>query len=116
MTIWIDAQMSPAIAVWIMANFSVKALGVRDVGLRDAEDREIFLEARQQSAIVLTKDSDFILLQTELCAPPQIIWDNVRKHFKRGIEKNFERNFIGSDKTFRIGREFSGNKSEFLIC
>lgn len=49
--IWIDAQMSPAIAVWIAANFPVKALAVRDVGLRDAEDREIFLEARKQSAL-----------------------------------------------------------------
>ena len=72
--IWIDAQMSPAIAAWITANFPVKALAVRDVGLRDAEDREIFLEARKQSAIVLTKDSDFILLQNELGTPPKIIW------------------------------------------
>ncbi len=70
----IDAQMSPAIAAWIMANFSVTCLPVRDVGLRDAEDREIFLEARKQSAIVMTKDSDFILLQNDLGAPPKIIW------------------------------------------
>jgi predicted nuclease of predicted toxin-antitoxin system len=72
--IWIDAQMSPAIAVWITANFPIKAFAVRDVGLRDAEDREIFLEARKQSAIVMTKDSDFVNLQIELGAPPKIIW------------------------------------------
>jgi predicted nuclease of predicted toxin-antitoxin system len=72
--IWIDAQMSPAIAVWITANFPIKAFAVRDVGLRDAEDREIFLEARKQSVIVMTKDSDFVNLQTELGAPPKIIW------------------------------------------
>jgi len=42
--------------------------------LRDAEDREIFLEARKQSAIVMSKDSDFISLQNELGAPPKIIW------------------------------------------
>ena len=72
--IWIDAQMSPAIAAWISANFPVACLAVRDVGLRDAEDREIFLEARRQSAIVMTKDSDFVTLQTELGAPPKIIW------------------------------------------
>ena len=72
--IWIDAQMSPVIAVWITANFPVTCLAVRDVGLRDAEDREIFLQARKQSAIVMTKDSDFILLQNELGAPPKIIW------------------------------------------
>ena len=72
--IWIDAQMSPAIAVYITANFPVTCLAVRDVGLRDAEDREIFLEARKQSAIVMTKDSDFIILQNEFGAPPKIIW------------------------------------------
>lgn len=72
--IWIDAQMSPVIAPWITAHFPITCLAVRDVGLRDAEDREIFLEARKQSAIVMTKDKDFILLQNELGAPPKIIW------------------------------------------
>lgn len=62
MTIWIDAQMSPVIADWVTANFPVTCRAVRDVGLRDAEDREIFLEARKQPATVMTKDSDFILL------------------------------------------------------
>ena len=72
--IWIDAQMSPAVAAWISANFPFEAIAVRDIGLRDAEDREIFLEARKQLAIVMTKDSDFITLQNELGAPPKIIW------------------------------------------
>ena len=72
--IWLDAQMSPTIAAWITANFPVVCLAVRDVGLRNAEDQEIFLEARKQSAIVMTKDSDFVRLQNELGAPPKIIW------------------------------------------
>ena len=72
--IWIDAQMSPVIAVWITANFPITCLAVRDVGLRDAEDHEIFFEARKQSAIVMTKDSDFVTLQNELGSPPKIIW------------------------------------------
>lgn len=72
--IWIDAQISPAIAAWISRNFSVKAFAIRDVGLRDAEDREIFFQARRQSAVVMTKDSDFVFLQNELGAPPKIIW------------------------------------------
>jgi predicted nuclease of predicted toxin-antitoxin system len=42
MTIWIDAQLSPAIATWITNTFGVTALALRDVGLRDAEDPEIF--------------------------------------------------------------------------
>ena len=39
--------MSPTIAAWITARFSTEALAVRDVGLRDAEDRDIYLEPRK---------------------------------------------------------------------
>lgn len=72
--IWIDAQMSPAIAVWISSNFPVKAVALRDLGLRDATDQEIFFAARRDSAIVMTKDGDFAQLLDELGLPPQVIW------------------------------------------
>ena len=74
MTIWIDAQMSPAIAAWVSGNFPVGAVAVRDLGLRDAEDEEIFQAARRENAIVMTKDSDFVLLLDRLGPPPQVIW------------------------------------------
>ncbi len=74
MTIWIDAQLSPAIAFWIENNFGVKAIALRDLGLRDAEDLEIFDAAKQANAVVLTKDSDFVSLLERLDAPPKIIW------------------------------------------
>jgi len=72
--LWIDAQMSPAIADWIRDNFAVNALAVRDLGLRDATDPEIFAAAKRENAIVMTKDSDFVLLLDRLGPPPQIIW------------------------------------------
>jgi predicted nuclease of predicted toxin-antitoxin system len=74
MTIWIDAQMSPAIAVWISSYFSVRAATVRDLGLRDATDQEIFQAARRGESVVMTKDSDFVSLSDRLGAPPQVIW------------------------------------------
>jgi predicted nuclease of predicted toxin-antitoxin system len=49
MIIWIDAQLPPAIAVWIQANFPVEAVAVRDLGLCDAEDAEIFAAAKANS-------------------------------------------------------------------
>jgi predicted nuclease of predicted toxin-antitoxin system len=72
--IWIDAQLSPAIAEWIGINFSVTAVAVRDLGLRDATDRAIFFAARAASAILITKDSDFLRLLDELGSPPKVIW------------------------------------------
>ena len=47
---------------------------MRDIGLRDAEDEEIFLAARKANAVVMTKDSDFVSLLDRLDSPPKIIW------------------------------------------
>lgn len=73
-TIWIDAHLSPAIATWITDTFGVTALALRDLGLRDAEDPEIFEAAKAQGVIFMTKDSDFVDLVDRLESPPQIIW------------------------------------------
>ena len=74
MIIWLDAHLSPGIAVWITATFDITAYALRDVGLRDAEDSEIFEAAKAQEAIIITKDSDFVDLANRFGAPPQIIW------------------------------------------
>lgn len=73
-TIWIDAHLSPAIATWITTTFEIPAIALRDLGLRDAEDPEIFEAAKNQGVIFMTKDSDFVDLVERLEAPPQIIW------------------------------------------
>jgi predicted nuclease of predicted toxin-antitoxin system len=72
--IWIDAQLSPDLALWLKKSFSLDAKAVRDVSLRDADDREIYESARKENAIVMTKDSDFVVLLDELGPPPQILW------------------------------------------
>lgn len=74
MTIWVDANLSPAIATWITSTFEITALALRELGLRDAEDAEIFEAAKAQGVIFITKDSDFVDLADRLGAPPQIIW------------------------------------------
>src|SRR5262245_40363322 len=74
MTIWVDAQFSPAIALWLSSTFHVNALAVRDLGLRQALDQDIFQAARRENAVVMTKDSDFVLLLDRFGPPPQIIW------------------------------------------
>lgn len=75
MKLWIDAQLSPALAKWISEKFAdIQATAVRDLGLRDAEDSVIFFSAREADAVVMTKDSDFLELQKRHGAPPKIIW------------------------------------------
>jgi predicted nuclease of predicted toxin-antitoxin system len=74
MTIWIDAHLSPAIAPWISRTFGISVFALRDLGLRDAEDPEIFEAGKAQKIIFMTKDSDFVDLVERLGSPPQIIW------------------------------------------
>lgn len=74
MILWIDAQLSPALALWIPVHFAVEAVAVRDLGLRHAKDAEIFRAARGADAIVVTKDSDFSILLERFGPPPKIIW------------------------------------------
>jgi predicted nuclease of predicted toxin-antitoxin system len=66
--------MSPAIAAWIEEGYAVRSVAVRDLGLRDATDHEIFFAARRESAVVMTKDSDFLYLLERFGPPPQVIW------------------------------------------
>ena len=72
--LWIDAQLSPALAPWIARKFGIEAVPVRDIGLRDAKDQEIFQRAREADVIVMTKDSDFVILLERLGPPPQLLW------------------------------------------
>ena len=72
--IWVEAHLSPALARWISRQFDHPAQPVRELGLRDAKDPEIFHAARQPGIIILTKDADFSELVERLGPPPQIIW------------------------------------------
>lgn len=74
MKIWLDAQISPAIAQWLSSTYNVEAIALKDLGLRDALDRDIFSAAREAKAVVLTKDRDLVDLVMQHGQPPQILW------------------------------------------
>lgn len=74
MLIWLDEQLSPALASWISQRFAVEARPVRDLGLKSASDRRIYFAAREAGAIVLTKDRDFVRMLDVHGPPPKIIW------------------------------------------
>jgi predicted nuclease of predicted toxin-antitoxin system len=72
--LWLDAHLPPVFARFLRDELEVKAVPVRDLGLRDAGDRRIFEAARAASAVLLTKDRDFLELLDRLGPPPQILW------------------------------------------
>ncbi len=60
MEFWIDAQLSPALALWMNElNMGISACSVRSLGLRNAADEQIFIEAKRKKAVIMTKDADF---------------------------------------------------------
>jgi predicted nuclease of predicted toxin-antitoxin system len=73
MKIWIDAHISPGVAAWINETFAFDASSLRGIGLRDADDLEIFERAKAENVIFITKDSDFGDLIEVRGAPPKVI-------------------------------------------
>ncbi len=43
--IWTDAHISPAVAKWVAAELGHPACSIRDLGLRNAKDKEITILA-----------------------------------------------------------------------
>ena len=75
MKLWVDAQLSPAIAAWTNRTFDdIEAESVRALGLRDATDLEIFEGAKKADVVVMSKDDDFIQLIEQRDIPPKFIW------------------------------------------
>lgn len=72
--LWIDAQLSPHLAAWASDQFQIEALSLRQLGLRDSDDYEIFESACAASAVILTKDRDFVDLLAQRGSPPQVVW------------------------------------------
>ena len=75
MNLWIDAQISPALAPWIERNFpGWTARSLKFLGLRDSPDLDVFWAAREHGAVILSKDGDFAELLQIYGAPPKVIW------------------------------------------
>ncbi len=73
---WIDAQLPPALARWLGSRGAV-ATHVLDLGLLETPDAEIFMRARAQGCVVITKDEDFVRLLDQHGPPPQVVWVTV---------------------------------------
>jgi predicted nuclease of predicted toxin-antitoxin system len=73
-TIWLDNHLSPAVATWISSQFDHPCVAVRDLGLAQASDMDIFQRAREADVILVTKDRDFAELIDRLGPPPKVIW------------------------------------------
>src|SRR5436190_1195008 len=75
MTFWLDAHLDPDLSLWLGVQFDVTAKGLKDIGLRDADDVVLYEAAKRFGEIVIvTKDVDFADLVRRRGKPPQVLW------------------------------------------
>ena len=73
--LWLDMQLSPSLAKWIITDLGIKAVSSYDLFINNEKDETIFLNAKiQGNVILLSKDSDFPDLLNRLLPPPKLIW------------------------------------------
>jgi len=69
----VDAQLPPGL-VHFLEQRGHEAKAVRDVGLREAQDRTIWAFAISGNWVVVTKDEDFAERAIQAQVGPQILW------------------------------------------
>lgn len=69
----VDQQLPPALTGWLLAR-GHEAEHVRNIGLRDADDPDIWRRALDMGAIIISKDEDFAARRSHSADGPQIIW------------------------------------------
>lgn len=104
MIFWLDAQLPPQLATWLAQRYGVAAHSLRDLGLRDATDRSIFAAARNVSAVLVSKDIDFVDLVQQQGAPPQLLWVTCGNVSNRRLRAVFEATFPQALELLRDGR------------
>lgn len=72
--IWLDAHLSPRVARWLREELGHEARHLREIALREADDNEIFVRAKQERVVMMSKDKDFADLVSRLGPPPAVIW------------------------------------------
>ena len=69
----VDAQLPPSLARFLRT-LGEDATPCRDVGLRDADDDEIWRFATAGGFCIVTKDEDFALRHMADPSGPQVVW------------------------------------------
>jgi len=74
LTVWVDEQISPAIASWLRAEFGADAQSTWALGLTRTPDASLFAAAHDAGIdILLTKDADFEAIAARLGPPPMVV-------------------------------------------
>lgn len=72
--IWIDSNISPIIAKWMVDEYGLKAKSAYSLELNKLTDEQIYRRAKDYGKVILiSKDADFPALISRLGAPPKLV-------------------------------------------
>jgi predicted nuclease of predicted toxin-antitoxin system len=80
----VDAQLPTAVARWI-ASRGHDAVHISDLHLQDASDSVIWDLALRESAVIVSKDQDFVDRRTRAKIGPQVVWIRIRNSRKAAL-------------------------------
>lgn len=87
----IDAQLPPALAVWLRVR-GHDATHVEDAGLRESDDADVRRFAETHGSVIVTKDRDFVSPPAS-GQPPPIVWVRTGNVPTRVLFERFEANW-----------------------
>ena len=93
MKLLLDENLSPRL-VSRLAELFGEIVHVRDVGLREADDRTIWNWAKSNGHLVVTADADFAALSGQLGFPPKVVHIEQCDFPYRVIEELLRRNAV----------------------
>lgn len=103
MKFWLNAHLSLKFAQWLANEFQVNCVTVKDVGLRDATDQEIFRKGKEAAVILVKKDSDFVDLVLRNGTPPQILLLTMGNTSNDELKKIFAKKFSAAMELLKKG-------------
>jgi len=80
----VDAQLPPALARFLSEE-GYEAEHVADVGLLAASDREIWDYAKEQEAVIISKDEDFAERALMAKEAPRVVWLRIGNSSKQAL-------------------------------
>jgi predicted nuclease of predicted toxin-antitoxin system len=92
---WIDLNLPPKLANWIVEGFNVNAKSFKELSFTEVSDVEVYnIAARKSNMIIIsTKDIDFSKYQNIVGAPPRILYLNVGNISNKNLKILFEERF-----------------------
>ena len=109
MKLLFDQNLSPHLAR-LLADIYPDSVHVREVGLREAGDAEIWEYAKANGFAIVSKDSDFQQHSLLLGAPPKFIWLRVGNCTVKRVE-DLLRSYSAAIHTF----EMDDSKSHLML-